>query len=62
MPRQNTTTKLSSYTIHDATEETDCDCCGYPLYVGDKALESVDGKVFCSEQCSRLIALQQIIP
>jgi hypothetical protein len=41
-----------TYTIHDHTEETTCDYCGFPLYVGDKAIEDTRGLVFCSDTCA----------
>ena len=43
---------MTTYIIHDHTEETDCDYCGQPLYTGDKAVEDVRGMVFCSKTCS----------
>ncbi len=47
------------YRIHDHTEETDCDYCGAPLYVGDKAVEDSRGMVFCSDTCA-VISLSRV--
>ena len=44
--------KASKYTIHDSTEETDCDYCGSPMYVGDPAVMTSEEKVFCSHKCA----------
>ena len=41
-----------TYRIHDHTEETDCEYCGRPLYVGDRAVEDSRGMVFCSDTCA----------
>ena len=45
------------YTINDRTEETECDYCGYPLYIGDNAILA-DGDricgIYCSETCAEL--------
>ncbi len=39
-----------SYIVHDATEETACDWCGCPLYVGDRAYPTPDeNAVFCCD-------------
>ncbi len=38
------------YTIHDMTEETFCDWCGRPLYIGDRAYLTTDeNAVFCCD-------------
>ena len=42
---------MSRYVIRHHSEETDCDWCGFPLYVGDSALESAD-RIFCSSGCA----------
>jgi hypothetical protein len=42
------TMKATPYTINDITEETYCDSCGAPLFVGDRAYPSTDEtSVFC---------------
>ena len=45
------------YTINDKTEITECDYCGYPLYIGDNAIV-VDGDricgIYCSDTCAKL--------
>jgi len=39
------------YKISRRTEETECDECGYPLYIGDRAYMAPDGYVYCSRAC-----------
>ncbi len=40
--------QTTRYTIHDITEETSCDWCGCPLYIGDRAYPTTDeNAVFC---------------
>ena len=51
--------KLGKYTIRDRSEETQCDQCGYPLYVGDAAYMSADGYVFCTKSCGKEHAEQE---
>ena len=41
---------MSAYAIRRRAEETTCEWCGFPLYVGDSALESAD-RIFCSSGC-----------
>jgi hypothetical protein len=40
------------YPIRNRTEETTCDYCGCPLFVGEDAFEYVN-EVFCSRHCCR---------
>lgn len=49
--RKNVTAKTATrYTIQDHTEETSCDWCGCPLYVGDRAYPNADEiAVFCCD-------------
>lgn len=42
---------MSAYVIRRHDEETTCEWCGFPLYVGDSALESAD-RIFCSSGCA----------
>jgi hypothetical protein len=42
---------MERYTIKDRSEESECQYCGYPLYVGDRAMEHNDG-VYCSKTCA----------
>ena len=42
------------YKIGTRAEETDCECCGYPLYVKDEAVMDLDTSlVYCSTVCSK---------
>ena len=42
------------YTIRTRAEETECEVCGYPLYVKDKAVMDLDTSlVYCSIVCSK---------
>ena len=38
---------MTRYTIASRQEETACDECGYPIYVGDPAYETPAGFVVC---------------
>lgn len=41
------------YVVRRPDEEVQCDHCGYPLYVGDRAVEDDRmNRVYCSEKCS----------
>ena len=42
---------MGFYTIGNASEETGCAQCGYPLYIGDRALEAGDGDIYCGKRC-----------
>ncbi|MBF0244753.1 MAG: hypothetical protein HQL31_05725 [Planctomycetes bacterium] len=42
---------IKSYRLSKIVEEFDCPCCGYPLYVGDMAVE-YHGECFCSKVCA----------
>lgn len=45
--------ELQTYTIYNRLEETQCNNCGYPLYIDDKAFQSEDsGDVYCSKKCA----------
>lgn len=46
---------LRRYVIAALSEETECDECGYPLYVGDDAyvMKEDDGRTFCTRSCAR---------
>jgi hypothetical protein len=45
---------MPKYTIADRTEETDCNNCGWPLYVGDTAYsDEGEQHVFCSRACQQ---------
>jgi len=39
------------YTVERPDEETPCDWCGAPLYVGDAAFETTRG-IYCSRECA----------
>ena len=42
------------YTISNRTEETECEVCGYPLYVKDTAIMDLDTSlVYCSTVCAK---------
>lgn len=43
---------MISYRIAHIHEETDCDHCGYPLYVDDPAVEH-NGRVYCGKACAK---------
>ena len=43
--------RLTPYRIRSTAEETSCDWCGFPLYVGDSATLKADS-VFCSPACA----------
>jgi len=45
---------LYRYVIQRHAEETHCDYCGSPLYVGDSAfLDDQTGKVYCTKNCHK---------
>jgi len=44
---------MDKYEIRHSTEETDCDWCGMPLYVGDTAWEQA-GRAYCSRHCAQM--------
>lgn len=37
--------------LYGTTEETGCETCGMPLYLGDRALMVENGDVFCGSAC-----------
>ena len=41
----------ATYRIRHHDEESVCNHCGYPLYVGDSALEDNSG-IYCCNQCA----------
>ena len=43
------------YVIGRPIEETECDWCGAPLYVGDTAIETSCG-IYCSRVCASKVA------
>lgn len=44
---------ITKYTIRRPSEECGCTECGWPLYVGDRAL-LVNDAPFCSKRCARV--------
>jgi predicted RNA-binding Zn-ribbon protein involved in translation (DUF1610 family) len=45
---------MESYTISRPVEEFDCDGCGYPLVMGDRAYESErTGHTYCCPACMK---------
>ena len=46
---------MDKYIVLNKSEETECDYCGYPLFVDDTAIMDYDTlKVYCSETCAKL--------
>lgn len=43
--------QLSKYIIRRWQDETQCDWCGYPLYIGDVAYMDTSNKVYCGKKC-----------
>ena len=43
--------QLRKTTIRHHLEETSCEECGMPLYVGDSCYFTEDGRDFCSRAC-----------
>ena len=42
------------YTIKNRAEETECETCGYPLYVSDQVVMDLDTSlVYCSAVCCK---------
>ena len=37
--------------LYGTEEETGCDTCGCPLYLGDRAIMLESGDVFCGDAC-----------
>ena len=42
---------MSAYVIRRHGEETTCEWCGFPLYVGDRALQAGDW-IYCGRTCA----------
>lgn len=42
---------MTPYRIRSAAEETSCEWCGFPLYVGDSAIE-LDDRIYCGRSCA----------
>ena len=44
---------MERYVVHDRTEETECETCGWPMFVGDTVWMTADGHVGCSAEHAR---------
>lgn len=45
---------MAKYEIKSYKQETSCDWCGYPFYVGDYAyLDENTNRVYCGEKCQK---------
>jgi len=42
---------MEIYYIRNGSEETQCESCGYPLYVDDRAIMASSGNVYCCRNC-----------
>ena len=46
---------MTRYTISCPEEESQCEQCGFPIFIGDRAVESDTGRIACSVDHARAL-------